>query len=111
MRESSAGALSERIQFRRAAETDNGLNTELTWGDHGAPIWASFLPVSDAERWSAGQMTATTMARFQVRSSAFTRGVDAKDRLMHDGREYEIIGAKPIGRRRFIEITAVAGAD
>ncbi len=111
MREPTAGDLTERIQFRRAAETDDGYGSVLVWADYGTPLWASFLPVSDAERWSAGQLNATTMARFQVRWSAFTDGLNAKDRLVYDGREYEIIGVKDIVLRRWREVTAVAGAD
>ncbi|EYD71585.1 hypothetical protein Rumeso_04986 [Rubellimicrobium mesophilum DSM 19309] len=106
-----AGQLDRRVQIRRATLADNGLEQAETWADHGAPLWASYAPVGDAERWAAGQMQATRMARFTLRWSPFSADIDAKDRLTFDGREWTILGAKEIGRRVSVELTAVAGAD
>lgn len=104
-------ALDRRLQFRRATLTDDSFNQRETWADYGTPIWASYAPVRDSERWAAGQMQATRMARFTVRWSSFTSGLDAKDRFVFDGRDWSIIGLKEIGRREFIELTATTGAD
>ncbi len=107
-----AGSLDRRVQFRRAALTTGALTTRETWADHGSPQWAAFDPVRDSEKWAAGQVQATAMARFTVRWSDLTSGVDAKDRLVFEGREWHILGVKEAdGRRRFLEITAVTGSD
>lgn len=106
-----AGAFDRRIRFRRAKLEDDGLSTVEVWADHGAPVWASRRDISDAERWRAGEVQAHVTTRFVVRSSAFTRGIDPRDRLICDGREFEIVGIKEVGRRDRLEITAAARAD
>lgn len=100
-----------RIQFRRATQADDGLGIVATWEDHGTPIWAGKGDISDSERLRAGEVAAQITTRFRVRSSAFTRALTAKDRLVCDGVEYDISGVKEIGRRYKLEITATARAD
>lgn len=107
----NAGALDRRIRFRRATLADDGLEQVETWANHGSPVWAAYVPVRDSERWAAGQMQATRMARFTVRWSSLTAGIDAKDRLTFDGRDWSIVGLKQLGRREYLEITAVAESD
>ena len=106
-----AGALDRRVQFRRATLSDNGLEQVEVWADYGAEVWASRSDISDGERWRAGEVQAHVTTRFQVRSSAFTRAITAKDRLTCEGREFDISGIKQIGRRDRLEITAAARAD
>ena len=107
----SAGKLDRRIQFRRRTLTDNGLEMVEAWADHGAPVWASRHDVSDGERAAAGWIEATSVARFVVRSSSFTRDLTVKDCLTTEGRAYDIQGIKDIGRRDRLEITAIARVD
>jgi SPP1 family predicted phage head-tail adaptor len=111
MRELRAGSLDRRIQLRRAAVTLGDFGSIEAWADHGGAIWAAYAPVRDSEKYAAGQVSATTMARFTVRWSAFTADITAKDRLAFDGREFNITGTKEIGRREFVEISAVAESD
>lgn len=112
MREPTAGDLDRRLQFRRSTLTDDDFGQSETWADHGAPVYASYAPVRDSEKWAAGQIEATSMARFVVRWSAFTADIGAKDRLTMDEREWSIVGVKEgPGRRQWIEVTAVARSD
>lgn len=111
MKEPQATDLDRRIQFLRSTSSDDGFQNVEAWANHGLPLWASFQPVSDAERWASGQLQATSMARFVVRYSAFTADLNAKDRLTMDGREFEIVGVKERGRREWLEFTAVSGSD
>lgn len=108
---SKMGRTDRRIQFRRCSLTSGPLGQVETWADHGAPVWASYAPVGGAERWAAGQVQATRMARFTMRWSDLTSGIDAKDRLTFDGREWTIVSADEIGRRNGVELVAVAEAD
>ncbi|WP_434096016.1 head-tail adaptor protein [Thioclava kandeliae] len=90
---------------------NTALGQEETWADLGSPVWASRRDVSDGEKAAAGGVFSTVSARFQIRSSTFSRGITAKDMLTCDGREWEIVGIKEIGRRDRIEITATARTD
>jgi len=107
-----AGKLDRRLQFRRAVLTDDGLSKTENWEDHGLPVWASRADASDGERWKAGEVGATIMTRFRVRYSSFTSDLTPKDRLVCEGREYDITGIKEVESRRVaFEITASARAD
>lgn len=108
---SNAGRLDRRIQFQRAGKVDDGLQVTEAWANHGAQIWAGRKDVSDAERAQAGWIEATVASRFTVRSSVFTRGLTAKDRLICDALIFDITGIKEVGRRDLLEITAVARID
>jgi SPP1 family predicted phage head-tail adaptor len=114
-----AGSLDRRVQFRRAGLVDEGYSTSIKWDaaapendDHGLPVWAKKTDVSDAERWRAGEVSASITTRFVVRWSSFTRGITPKDRLFCEGLTYDISGIKEIeGRRQWLEITASARSD
>lgn len=106
-----AGALDRRLQIRRAVTTDNGLEMVEAWRDCGPVIWAGRRDVSDAERATAGWIEATMASRFTVRSSSFTRELTPKDRLVCEGLTFDIVGIKQLGRRDYLEITAVARTD
>lgn len=62
--------------------------------------------VKDSERFAAGQVNVALETRFTVRSSSFTRGILATDRLKLEGQTFEIKGIKEAqGRRQLIELT------
>lgn len=108
----SAFALDRRVQFRRATPVDDGFGQSQVWADLGAPVFASKADLSDGERWRAGEVAAHATARFRVRWSAFSASITPADRLICEGREYDISGIKEAeGRRRFLEITASARAE
>ncbi|MFE3839416.1 phage head closure protein [Pseudogemmobacter sonorensis] len=105
-----SGDFNRRIRFQRASLVDDGLQSVEIWVDHGTPKWAARKDVSDAERAAAGWIEATVVSRFTVRSSEFTRGLTAKDRLTCSGLTFDIQGIKEVGRSG-LEITATARAD
>lgn len=72
---------------------------------------ASKEDVRDAERVAAQEVGADITTRFQVRWTEVLSTVNAKDRVLYEGQVYSIVGTKELGRRRGIEITAVARAD
>lgn len=99
--------LDRRITLLRARTTLNDFGeVDLSAPDELGQIWASFTPVSDAERWRAGQIEAVSMARFVLRWSAIAASLSAADRLKLDGKVWQISGRKELGRRRWIELTA-----
>lgn len=98
--------LDRKITFRRRSSDEDAWGGQSeTWSDV-ATVWASFTPVSDGERWRAGQSAALEMARFQVRYHASLAGVTATDAIQFNGKDWNIIGAKEIGRRKWLEFTA-----
>lgn len=104
----SAGKLDRRIQFRRFTLVDDGFGKVEQFADHGDPVSASKTDVSDGERMRAGEVSAVLTARFEVRSSTFTRNLTAKDALTYRGTTYAIFGIKEVGRNKRLEITAGA---
>jgi SPP1 family predicted phage head-tail adaptor len=106
-----AGKLDRRVQFRRFTLIDDGFAQVESWVDHGSAVWAERRLVSDREQVAAAQVAARITARFVVRWSDLTGAVTPKDRLICEGREYDITGVKEIGRREGVEITAAARAD
>ena len=111
MRGRNRAALDRRVQFQRKTLYDDGISQVETWADHGDPIWASRKDVSDGEKSRAGSLQAAIMARFEVRSSGFTRDLTPKDGLICDGLPFDITGIKLIGRLDRLEFSATARID
>jgi SPP1 family predicted phage head-tail adaptor len=107
----AAGDLDRRVQFRRSSLVDDGMSKVPVFADHGTPVWASKRDLSDGERWRAAEVQANVTTRFVVRWSGFAAGLTPKDRLVCEGREYEITGIKEVGRREWVEITTAARID
>lgn len=108
-----AGALDRRIIIQRATTTTNAFNEAVpAWSDL-CEVWAARRDISDGEKLAAGGIGAALAARFLVRSSNETRTVTALDRIVHDGATWQIDGVKEadLGRRRYIEISAVKDSD
>ncbi|WP_417723959.1 head-tail adaptor protein [Salipiger sp.] len=108
-----AGQFRYKVQFRRATRTDDGISEVETWADFGIPVRARRRDASDTERWRAAEVGATISARFVVRWSDLAAGITARDRLVCDGREYDLMAPREVfdRRRRYIEFSATARAD
>lgn len=109
-----ASKLDRIVTFHRATLVDDGLSMSEVWAPHGGPTWALREDVKDGEKFRAGEVQATLTARFQVRSTDFTRGITPRDRLTCEGVAFAIIGAKEAsqyGRRQLIEITCAGRID
>ncbi len=104
--------MDRRVQVWRATLADDGFTQAETWAALGSPLWAAVTPISDGERFRAGAVGAHVTARVRLRYSAFAAAITAQDRLVCEGRTYEIVAPpKEIGRREGIEITCSARAD
>lgn len=103
-----AGKLDRRVTIERATVVLDDFGGEVTTWTALATVWASYEPVSDGEKWRAAEVAATVTARFRIRW-----GFDVKvtDRLIFDGRVFDIIGVKEIGRREGQEITTSARGE
>jgi len=108
-----AGDLDRRITFQRSTDVNNEFNEPIqAWSDL-ATVWARRRDASDSEKFAAGQVGATLMSRFVIRSSVTARGIAPTDRIRHDDRLWNILGIKQAdeGRSRFLEITAITSVD
>jgi SPP1 family predicted phage head-tail adaptor len=106
------GALDRLVQFRRLSLSQGPFGQVEAWADHGLPHPAAKRDVSDAERQRAGEVQAHVTTRFQVRWSPVTAGITPKDRLVCEGRTYDITGIKEMdGRRQWLELTCAARVD
>ncbi|MBT3142912.1 phage head closure protein [Ruegeria litorea] len=94
------------IQIRTRQSGKNALGESLKDFADGRTLKASHTPVSDGERFRAGQIEAASVSRFVVRYSAYSAAITQDDRLMFEGAEWQIKGLKTLGRNRWIEITA-----
>ncbi|MDP2358015.1 MAG: phage head closure protein [Beijerinckiaceae bacterium] len=106
-----AGKLDRRIVIQRATVTTNALNEEVQSWAPLITVWAGKREVSDRERFAANEIGAEVTTRFTIRWSTQAGAVDARDRILYDGRVYNIHHAKEIGRRDGIEITAAARSE
>lgn len=106
-----AGKLDRRITLQRATVTRDEYNEPVeAWGDI-ATVWASYEPIRDGERFRAGERAAELSARFQIRYSSTVADLGPEDRLTFEGKVYEIVHVKEIGRREGLEITTTARGD
>lgn len=106
-----AGRLDRRLTILVAREDRNSSNELIeTWAEL-TTVAASYNPVSDGERTRAQETAAVADARFQIRYARAVEDVTPKYRLRFEGRVFNIIGVKEIGRREGIEISAQARAE
>lgn len=104
----NAGQMNRRIQFMRAGAVDDGYQIVETFYPYGAPTFAARRDVSDAEKMASGRVLSEVTARFRVRTSIQTRAMRPQDRLICDGKTFNILGIKEADERgTFLEITAV----
>ncbi len=106
-----AGRLDVRIVIQRATTTPDGFNEGAETWSTLATVWAKAQPVSDGERWQAGQTLANETTRFTIRWASWVSSVNPRDRISYDGRIWDIQGVKNIGRDAYREITATARAE
>lgn len=100
------------IRIERATITQDpgsGENVE-TWGDL-ATVQAGKHDVSDRERLAASEVQAELTTRFTIRWDSTVASVNPKDRVIFEGRTYNIVAVREIGRREGLEISASARAD
>ena len=106
-----SGALDRSLILRKRTVANNSLGEPVETFTDLATVRASKTDISDGEKVRAQQVGAEITTRFQIRWSVNWSDLNPKDRVKSEGREYEIVGVKEIGRRDGIEITACARAD
>jgi SPP1 family predicted phage head-tail adaptor len=106
-----AGKLDRKIVIQRFTSTLDSYNEPVLSWSTLATRWASYQPISDGERFRAGETAATASARFVIRYSSAVSTLSPKDQLTFDGDTWQILHVKEIGRREGLEISATVRAD
>lgn len=107
----TAGKRDRNITLQRYAVSYNEDNEPIEgWADL-ATVKAAVNYVSDAEKVRAAEVGASITVRFQIAYSTTAADLNAKDRVLFEGRLFDIAGVKPLGRREGFEISAAAAAD
>ncbi len=105
-----AGKLDRRMIIRRFAEIGRTpLNEPINEWVNIVEVWAQQRPERGTERFAAAQINGTAVMTFHIR---YRSDVTSKDRLLYEGREYEIVAPpREIGRKVVLEIDAIARED
>ena len=105
------GKLDRRLTIQRATYSTNALNEKVaTWGDL-ATMWTQVSYKNARERIENQQLMGTLMTRFVVRWNPDIANVTPEDRILYEGRIYDIHGVYEFGRHIGLEIHATARAD
>lgn len=100
--------LDRRITIQRPVANQNAFGEPIiTWTDVDA-IWAEKRDMRGMERFAAQQVMAEVDAKFVIR---YRSDVTPLNRIVFDGRNYDIASVLELGRREALEILAVARAD
>jgi len=103
-----AGALDRRIEIQRA---------EVVQDEYGQPIetWvtvadcaAEVRPLKGIERFTAEQLAAHVDTRFRIR---WLPDITPQNRIVFDGRAYDVQAVLELGRRDGLELLARARAE
>lgn len=91
-----AAKYNRRVQMlTRTTSTTTFNETVQAWTPSGH-LYAHHMPASDGERFNTGQVQATVSDRFIVRALGAALDLTTLDRLRFKGRDYEIVGIKPL---------------
>jgi SPP1 family predicted phage head-tail adaptor len=102
-----AGALDRRIALQRATTAPNSFNEPVeTWADL-ATVWAQQRPDRGAERFAAQEIVGRAVMTFHIR---YRTDVRITDRILYQGRIWNILDVREVGRRVVTEIDAVTEA-
>jgi SPP1 family predicted phage head-tail adaptor len=97
-----AGKLDRRLTIQRAAVVVTPPFNEPveSWADV-ATVWAQQRPNRGAERFSAQEIVGKAVMTFHIR---YRGDLTVKYRLLYEGRVWNILGLREVGRRVVTEI-------
>lgn len=106
------GNLDRLLTIERKTVTEDPFGGEVEdWQPLMQHISASVEEIPDGEVWRAGQVQATVTNRFQIRWSPAAATITPLDRVIYQGRTYDINRVKELQRRRGVEITAASRGE
>ena len=108
-----AGKLDRVLTFQRATVNYNAYNEQIETWNLLVTVFAGKRDVSAGESLRAQEVGAQLTTRFVARHSDVLTTLTARDRLMFEGKLYNITGVREVQdtRNAWIEIDAVARND
>lgn len=106
-----SGSLDRSVSLLRAVVSRDEMNAEQKTWPVFATVRASRVDLSDSERVRAAQVGSSVTTRFVIRWSRRVFDLNPRDQLQCEGRLYDIVHVKELGRRVALEITANAHTD
>ncbi|HTN60267.1 MAG TPA: head-tail adaptor protein [Devosia sp.] len=107
----NAGDLDRQITLQRYGISYNADNEPIEGYAGFATVWASWRRATARETLAGAEVNATATDIFEIYWSPEVADVDPKDRLIFDGKSYDIASVAEIGRREGLRIAAARRAD
>ncbi|MGX7896890.1 phage head completion protein [Tsuneonella sp. HG222] len=101
-----AGKRDRKIAFERASVTKDSHNEEVSTWSVWCAAWAAVRFGSSAERRQSAAEQASQAATFRVLTTAKTRAVTERDRIVMAGAAWDIEGPPALIGRTELEFTA-----
>lgn len=106
-----AGDLDRQLTIRRfESGRDEFNNPIMTWVDL-ATVPASWRRASAREQLAASEIAATVTDIFEIRWSTDVADVNPTDRVLYQGREFNLSEVTEIGRREGLRLRGSARAE
>jgi SPP1 family predicted phage head-tail adaptor len=98
------GSMDRKIVIERSTTgaRDAAGSPTITWATLYR-IWAKVVPMSGTESLRLERQVATQISRFFIR---YVADLKVTDRILYEGKYWDIINWRELGRRESIEITA-----
>lgn len=103
-----AGRLNRRITLQRRSMAQDATGAPIeTWHDL-TTVWAEKVDMRGSERYTAAQTVAQLDTKFRIR---FIRGITPVDRIVYEGRNFDVGGVLEIGMAEGLEFHAKARGE
>lgn len=98
-----AGDLDRTIEIQTFTTTTDGVGKEKKNWTPLYTVRAKVTPVRGEERFAALQNTAAAEVKFKIR---YREDISTLNRIVYEGRTYDIVAVMELGRREGIELMA-----
>jgi SPP1 family predicted phage head-tail adaptor len=106
-----SGDMNRRATFQRATVTFDSFGGEVeTWGTL-ASVWIHRRDASAGESYKAQEVGGNLTMRFRIRYSSTVATLNPRDRVLYNGRVFNITGVREKQRNRWLEVDAVIQPD
>lgn len=104
-----AGDLDRSVTIQSATSAQDAVGQPIqTWSDVATGIAAKVSPMRGAETFNNSQPIGYMTATFRIR---YRTGITVENRVVYNGRNWDILDVRELGRREGIEIDARTRAE
>jgi SPP1 family predicted phage head-tail adaptor len=102
------GLLDRRVTIQSLSTAPDGSGQEVETWTAVATVWMRVRPFRGSERFLAQQVVGKAVTTFEAR---YRSDVTVKNRLLYDGKNWDIADVRQIGRKERMELDATARSD